>query len=71
MVKSTAQLFSDYKVVPVKSRRSERGDLVEYFWQRINVERKKGGLKEFALSAVVSFETVAYFLSIYSDLFCG
>lgn len=51
-------LFSNYRIVSVKSRRSERGDLITEFTERINSER--GDRKPFTISAM------SYFLSIYN-----
>lgn len=50
-------LFSNYRIVPVKSRRSERGDLITEFTERINAER--GDRKLFTIS------TMSYFLSVF------
>jgi len=54
------QLFENYKIESVKSRRTERGDLVSYFLENMNADRRKQGRKEWTIA------NVAYFLSIYS-----
>lgn len=59
-LKTAGQLFTGYKVSTVKSRRSERGDLIDVFYERMNAERKRQGYKEWTKSSV------AYFLSIYT-----
>lgn len=36
---SVKDLFDNYRLVPVKSRRTERGDLITEFAERVNAER--------------------------------
>ncbi len=42
-MQTTSQLFEGYKISTVKSRRTERGDLLDYFLERMNSDRKVNG----------------------------
>lgn len=59
-IKSAAQLFSGYTLpVPLRSRRTERGDLISYFHERLSAHQKAEGRR------VWSIKEMGYFLSIY------
>lgn len=60
-MKSTFQLFVEYKLPEItKTKRTERGDLIDFFLERMNSERKKDGRKLYSKSSM------AYFLSVYT-----
>lgn len=60
-IKSTATLFADYKIPTCKkSRKTERGEFIDYFLEKINTIRRHEGYKELQKSAI------AYFLSVYN-----
>lgn len=52
-------LFSTVPLKTVKSRRTERGDLISYFTERINSDRKDTKYKQLSISSM------AHLLSIY------
>lgn len=60
-IKTTRDLFANYRIVSTKTRRSERGDLITTFTERLNQERI--GTKYPPLT----IERVAHLLSIYKD----
>lgn len=43
-IKDQLQIFAPVK----KTRRTERGDLLDFFWAELNIERKRDGKKEYA-----------------------
>jgi len=50
-MQTTKDLFNNYRIVPAtKSRRTERGDLITEFTERVNAER--GDYKPLSLSYV-------------------
>lgn len=56
---TTAELLNGYQVKIIKTRRTERGDLLSYFLERMNPLRLKGGYKVWTIGQV------GYFLSIF------
>lgn len=56
---TTAELLNGYQVKVLKTRRTERGDLLSYFLERMNPERLKGGYR------VWTIKQIGYFLSIF------
>lgn len=58
-VTSTQSLLVGYEIKIIKTRRTERGDLLSYFLERMNPERLKGGYK------VWTIKQLGYFLSIF------
>ena len=59
-MKTTAQLFNGYAIQTKKSHRTERGDLISFFSEKINPDRVKAGYGE------ISMSRLAHLLSIYS-----
>lgn len=59
---TTKSLLENYKLPnPVKkTRRTERGDLIDYFFERVNADRRNASLKEFPKGSL------AFFLSVYT-----
>ncbi len=54
-VKEIRDLFQNYKIAPVLgSRRSEKGDLIISFLEKINPARKESGYKELTFAGMIS-----------------
>ncbi len=43
-IKTTAQLFSGYEVKVLKSRKTERGEYIKYFSERMNMTMSRMGM---------------------------
>lgn len=60
MENTFTSLLQNYTFTPVKSRRSERGDLLDYFLEKINLSRVGTNFKPMTKSGM------AYLLSVYT-----
>lgn len=59
-MKTTLELFKDYKVATVNSTKTERGELLSFFLEKMNESRRSGGYKEWKMSSI------GYFLAPFS-----
>ncbi|MGV8131111.1 MAG: hypothetical protein ACP5N7_03350 [Candidatus Pacearchaeota archaeon] len=57
-IKTTKDLFSNYRIVSTKTKRSERGDLITSFTERINQERIGTAYKPLRLSYIANLLSV-------------
>lgn len=57
-IKTTKDLFSNYRIVSTKTKRSERGDLITSFTERINQERIGTAYKPLTLSYIANLLSV-------------
>lgn len=56
-----ASLLSGYKLPqPTKKRRTERGDFLEYFYEKINHSRRRDGFKE------LTMQRLGFMLSLFT-----
>ena len=57
-IKTTKDLFSNYRIVSTKTRHTERGDLLTTFTERINQERLGTIYKPLSLSYIANLLSV-------------
>lgn len=57
-IKTTKDLFQNYRIVSTKTKRSERGDLITSFTERINQERIGTAYKPLRLSYIANLLSV-------------
>lgn len=57
-IKTTKDLFSNYRIVSTKTKRSERGDLLTSFTERLNHEREGTIYKPLSLSYIANLLSV-------------
>ena len=57
-IKTTKDLFNNYRIVSTKTHRSERGDLITSFTERINQERLGTNYKQLTLNYVANLLSV-------------
>lgn len=57
-IKTTKDLFSNYRIVSTKTHRSERGDLITTFTERLNQERLGTIYKPLSLSYIANLLSV-------------
>jgi len=57
-IKTTKDLFSNYRIVSTKTHRSERGDLLTTFTERLNHEREGTIYKPLSLSYIANLLSV-------------
>lgn len=57
-IKTTRDLFSNYRIVSSKTRHTERGDLLTTFTERLNQEREGTAYKPLSLSYIANLLSV-------------
>lgn len=57
-IKTTKDLFNNYRIVSTKTKRSERGDLITTFTERLNQERIGTAYKPLTLSYIANLLSV-------------
>lgn len=57
-IKTTKDLFNNYRIISTKTKRSERGDLITTFTERLNQERLGTIYKPLSLSYIANLLSV-------------
>lgn len=57
-IKTTKDLFNNYRIISTKTHRSERGDLITTFTERLNQEREGTKYKPLSLSYIANLLSV-------------